>query len=111
MHLRESCRLGLTVQEIGFAGRPAAQRVLRGVGWMIFDLRAVESDRISVSAAKAGLGIRYTELSEGVHHYNLVREYKNETLLLAQRLSADEAIAFLEGYRFRLDSRRERDGP
>ena len=49
-----------------------------------------------MSAANAGLEVRYTELTEGVHHYSIVRE---EAFLLAQRLTAGEALAFLEGYR------------
>ena len=76
----------------------------------MFDPRGVESDRIRMSAAEAGLEVRYTELTEGVHHYSIVREYRNETFLLAQRLTAGEALAFLAGYSFRLDSRQERDG-
>lgn len=76
----------------------------------MFDPRGVESHRIRMSAATAGLEVRYTELPEGVHHYSIVRERRNENFLLAQRLTADEALAFLEGYRFGQESRgRKRD--
>lgn len=79
---------------------------------LMFDPRGVESDRIRMSAAKARVEVRYTELAEGVHHYSIVRERRNESFLLAQRLTADEALAFLEGYRFGQDSRgRRRDAP
>lgn len=79
---------------------------------MMFDPRGVESDRIRMSAAKAGLEVRYSELSEGVHHYSIVREHRNESLLLAQRLTAEEALGFLEGYRFGKESRsRKREAP
>ena len=76
---------------------------------VMFDLRRAESERIRMSAANARLEVRYTELTEGVHHYSIVGEYQNEALHLALRLTAGEALAFLEGYRFGLDSRQERD--
>ena len=77
---------------------------------MMFDPRGVESDRIRMSAAKAGLKVRYIELPEAVYHYSIVREYRNDSILLAQRLTAGEALAFLAGYRLGHDSRsRKRD--
>ena len=60
----------------------------------MFDPRGAESERIRKSATDAGLEVRYTELTEGVHHYSIVRDD-----VLAQRLTAGEALAFLEGYR------------
>ena len=61
---------------------------------LMFDPRGAESERIRQSAAKTGLEVRYTELTQGVHHYSIVREE-----VLAQRLTPGEALAFLEGYR------------
>ena len=77
---------------------------------MMFDPRGVESDRIWRNAATAGLGVRYVELTEAVHHYNIFRRDQDEGFLLAQRLTAGEALAFLEGYRIGHESTgRKRD--
>ena len=71
----------------------------------MFDPRAVESDHVGMSATAAGLHVRYTELAEAVHHYSIVREYRNETMVLALRLNAGEALACLEGYRLGRNSK------
>lgn len=73
----------------------------------MFDPRNYEADRIRKSATSAGLDVRYVELTEGVHHYSIanLRRDRHDEHLLAQRLAADEALAFLEGYRLGRESR------
>lgn len=61
----------------------------------MLDPRAAEAARIETAAVGAGLAVRYVELPDAMHHYTVV--YRSE--VLAQRLTASEASAFIEGYR------------
>jgi hypothetical protein len=65
----------------------------------MFDPRRAEAERVAASVRNAKLELEYVESPIGVHHYTIIRPDRNERYTIAQRLSANEAIAFIEGYR------------